>query len=79
MSCGIGETTGVTYHGTGVSTLSQHVSLVDGSANGTFVSRFDFVGQGSVPNFFMDEVMHITANANGTVTASFDVLDTSCH
>jgi hypothetical protein len=76
---GIGETTGVTYHGTGVSALSQRVSLVNGSATAKFVSRFDFVGQGSVPNFFMDEVMHITTNANGTVTASFDVLDTTCH
>jgi hypothetical protein len=76
---GGGETTGVTYHGTGVAALSQQVSLVNGSANGTFVSRFDFVGQGSVPNFFSDEVMHITANADGTVTASFDVLDTTCH
>ena len=73
----IGETTGV--HGPALPLCIDELSLVNCSADTKFVSRFDFIGQGSVPNFFIDQVMHITVNANGTVTASFNVLDTSCH
>ena len=76
---GIGETTGVTYHGTGVTRQDQQASSVNGSFTTTFVNRFDFMGQGSVPNFSTHETAHITFNEDGTLTASFDNFSTTCH
>ena len=76
---GVGETTGATYHGTGVTRMDQEASVVNGSFTSTFINRFDFIGHGSVPNFSVHETAHITLNEDGTMTVSFDKLSTTCH
>ncbi len=53
-------------------------SFINGQFQETFVNRFDFIGQGSAPNFTTHETFHVTVNANGTITASFDKLSDSC-
>lgn len=76
---GIGEVTGDVYHGTGVTRADQNVRLVNGSANATFIDRFDIVGTGGVPGFSVHETTHITFDANRIMTVSFDNLSMTCH
>jgi len=76
---GNGETTGAKYQATGVTREDFNGSFTNGSFNETFINRFDFMGQGSTPNFSVHETFHITVNANGTVSVSFDNFSTTCH
>jgi hypothetical protein len=75
---GTSESTGAKYRGTGVTTDNFGGSFVNGQARETFVNRFDFIGQGSAPNFTTHETLHITVNANGTITAFFDKFIGTC-
>lgn len=74
----VGETTGAVYHATGVTGEDQQVHFVNGSANITYVNRFDFVGDGAAPNFSTHQTAHITYNSNGTLTVFFDNFSTTC-
>ena len=75
---GTSETTGAKYRGTGVTTDNFGGSFTNGQFRETIVNRFDFIGQGSAPSFTDDETFHMTVNANGTITASFDKATVSC-
>jgi hypothetical protein len=75
---GTGETTGATYHGTGVTNDQFGGSFVNGQYQETFVNRFDFIGQGPGNNFSTHETAHVTINANGRVTTSFDNFSVNC-
>ena len=75
---GTGETTGDKYQGTGVTHQHMTGSFVNGQANFTFINRFDFIGQGPGNNFTVHETEHVTVNANGTVTVSFDNFTADC-
>jgi hypothetical protein len=75
---GTSRSTGAKYQGTGVTTETFGGSFVNGQNRDTFVNRFDFIGQGSAPNFTTHETFHITVNANGTITTTFDNLTVSC-
>ena len=75
---GTGETTGLKYQGTGVTSTSFKMSLQNGQANMTFVNRFDDIGQGPCNNFTVHETAHITFNADGTVTVFFDNFGVEC-
>jgi hypothetical protein len=75
---GIGETTGATYHATGVTQQSFKSSLQNGQSNLTFVNNFRMIGQGPDNNFLVHETLHITINANGTVTAFHDNFSADC-
>ena len=70
---GVGETTGLKYQGTGVTTDNFKMSFRNGQATETFVNRFDIIGQGPGNNLYLQETAHITVNANGTVTVLFDL------
>ena len=70
---GIGETTGLKYQGTGVTTDNIKASFQNGQATETFVNRFDIIGQGPGNNLYLQETAHVTLNANGTVTVFFDL------
>jgi hypothetical protein len=72
---GIGETTGDTYHATGV-TQDQFNATV--GVEETFVNNFRIIGQGPGNNYLVQEVFHITFNANGSITASFDKFSVDC-
>jgi hypothetical protein len=71
-----GQTTGDIWHGTGL-TIAFVANTHVGSET-SFVNNFRLIGPGSTVNFIVHEVMHITVNPDGTVTASFDNFSTSC-
>ena len=75
---GTGETTGDTYHATGLTETTFKMSLQNGQANSTFVNRFDIIGQGTGNNFTVHETAHITVNADGSVTVFFDNFGVEC-
>ena len=75
---GTGETTGLKYQATGVTSTSFKMSLQNGQANMTFVNRFDVIGQGPGNNFTVHETAHITFNADGTITVMFDNFSIEC-
>jgi hypothetical protein len=75
---GTGETTGDKYQGTGVTQQTFTASLQNGQANVTFVNNFRIIGQGPGNNYLVHETMHITFNADGTVTVNFDNLSIDC-
>jgi len=76
---GTGETTGATYRGVGVSLLVLNGSLINGAFNATSQDVFDFLGQGQTENFKIHETLHVTLNADGTLTASVDNFSATCH
>ena len=51
---------------------------VGAAAAATFPIAFELISKGSAPNFLMLMLMHMTFNANGSVTASFDHFMTEC-
>jgi hypothetical protein len=75
---GTGEVTGATYHATGVTRQSFKSSLQNGQANLTFVNNFRIIGQGPGNNFLVHETLHLTFNADGTLTVSLDNLTVDC-
>jgi hypothetical protein len=75
---GTGETTGARYNATGVTQQSFKSSLQNGQSNLTFVNNFRMIGQGPGNNYLVHETMHITINADGTVTVSHDNFSIDC-
>jgi hypothetical protein len=68
---GVGLTSGATYHATGV-TLGTTTTRANGGISDTFVNSFKIIGEGSAPNFLETDVIHLTVNANGVVTATVE-------
>jgi len=75
---GTGETTGAKYDGTGVTEQSFKSSLQNGKANLTYVNNFRIIGQGAGNNYLVHETMHITINADGTLTVFHDNFSIDC-
>jgi hypothetical protein len=72
---GIGMTTGLKYQGTGATTTSLSGNV---GQQMTFVNNFRIIGQGPGNNLLVHENSHVTIDANGNVTASFDDLSIDC-
>jgi len=68
---GEGLTSGATYHATG-ETLGTTTIRANGGISDTFVNNFKIIGEGSAPNFLETDVIHLTVNANGVVTATVE-------
>ena len=75
---GTGETTGVKYQATGVTQESFKSSLQNGQSNLTFVNNFRIIGQGPGNNYLVHETLHITFNADGSVTVFHDNFSVDC-
>ena len=75
---GTGETTGAKYQATGVTLESFKNSLQNGQANLTYVNNFRIIGQGPGNNFLVHETMHVSVNADGTVTVFHDNFSIDC-
>jgi len=75
---GVGQDTGATYHGTGVTQDHFSGSFNNGQFNETFVNNFRIIGQGSGNNFLIHENTHLTINANGDVTTTHDNFSADC-
>lgn len=75
---GIGVNTGAEYVVLGLTRETFNESLVNGSANLTFVNVFRIVGTGDTPSFVHNVVVHTTINANGDVTADVEIESLGC-
>jgi hypothetical protein len=75
---GTGETTGDKYQATGITQQTFKTSLQSGQVNLTFVNNFRIIGEGPGNNFLVHETMHITINADGTLTVLHDNFSVDC-
>jgi len=75
---GVGETTGVKYQATGVTQESFKTAFLNGQANLTLVNNFRIIGQGPGNNYLVHETLHLTINANGTITFVHDNFSAAC-
>jgi hypothetical protein len=71
---GVGDATGAIYMATGV-TQSRFKST---GRQTTFINNFRIIGQGRGNNFLVQQLMHVTVNANGQITAEFDGARVDC-
>jgi hypothetical protein len=72
---GIGRITGDKYQATGVTQDNYNGNV---GTQHTFVNNFRIIGQGSGNNLLVHQLVHMTVNANGEVTASVDNLSVEC-
>ena len=76
---GVGETTGQTYHATGITEESfPKTSFQNGQANFSFVNNFRIIGQGAGNNYLVHENFHMTFSANGALTVTHDNFSIDC-
>jgi hypothetical protein len=73
---GVGLTTGAKYS---LSNSVNEQETLAGASEETINQTYDVIGQGQVPNFVVHSLLHITVNANGTVTAFVDNFTSTCH
>lgn len=77
---GTGETTGDTYHGTGITRFDLTASVNEFPTEFTFVNNFYMIGTtSSGGKLLIHETAHITVDANGQTTANFDKPSVTCH
>jgi hypothetical protein len=69
-------TSGATYQAPGG--FWVELNATPGAQVDTEVGVFNLIGQGSAPDFRQGGVLHITVDANGTVTASIDNGGSTC-
>ena len=72
---GIGETTGDSYQGTGVTRTDLNAGV---GQTITFVNNFRIIGHGPGNNFQVHQLLHITINASGTATLIADHVGIDC-
>jgi hypothetical protein len=75
---GVGLTTGAIYHATGETLGTTTIRTKKGGISDTFVNNFKIIGEGSAPNFLQTDVIHLTVNAKGEVTASVEQSTIRC-
>jgi hypothetical protein len=75
---GIGETTGSTYQGNGVTTQHFSFHLVGGHGVTSFVDSFQIVGQGSTPSFRIHETTHMEMAPDGSLAITHDQVSVDC-
>lgn len=73
---GIGQKTGLTYRGSGVTQEEIKGSLKNGKYIDAFINNFKIVGNGI--NYRIHSNTHITVNANGETTATVDNFTSDC-
>ena len=69
---------GNTYVGNEEDSLHLNVSLSGSTGEENVPLTFSEISQGSAPNFEMHALLHITINADGTVTVSFSHFTAAC-
>lgn len=75
---GEGLTSGDKYQSTGVGEEQIHGSFVNGQFSSTFILNIGIIGQGSGNDAVLHGQTHVTINANGEVTTSFDNFSADC-
>lgn len=64
---GVGETTGAVYEATGVT--QTRISSIGPTT--TFINNFRIIGPGPGNNLLIQQLMHVTVNGKGEITAEF--------
>lgn len=72
---GTGLTTGDKYHRTGATNSEFNAKVGEQT---TVVDSFNIIGQGNGNNFLVHVTLHITVNANGTVTSEVFDFSVEC-
>lgn len=75
---GVGQTTGDSYRGVGVTQSHFSGSLQNGQFSTTSINNFHIVGQGPGNNFRLHENFHVTFNANGELSVVHDNFSATC-
>ena len=75
---GTGLTTGDSYNATGVTQEHDSIALTGGATEFTFINNFRIVGTGPDNNLLVHQTVHVTINANGTVTTVIDNTSVEC-
>ena len=75
---GVGLTTGEKYQGTGVTRFDTNMNVAGFPFTFTFVNNFRIIGQGTDNNFLVHENVHVTINADGTMTVFVDNFSVAC-
>jgi hypothetical protein len=75
----VGDITGAVYQATGVTQGTFKGSLQNGQFTATDVNNYRLIGQGPGNNLLIHEVSHITVNANGDTTVTFDKPSVECN
>ena len=79
---GTGEASGASYrvNATAHAEFNIDVDPVTNTGEETFpLATEQLIGQGNVPNANVQLFIHVTVNADGTLTASIDHIRASCH
>ena len=74
---GVGLTSGATYHATGETQGTTTIKATGGISD-TFVNNFKIIGEGRAPNYLQTDVVHLTVNAQGVVTATVEKVTIRC-
>ena len=75
---GVGDVSGAQYQATGETQEVVKGSFTNGQFNDTYVNNFKIIGQGPENNFLIHENLHITINADGTMTSFVDNFSADC-
>lgn len=75
---GVSSESGTLYQGTGVTQSEFKGSLNNGQTSFTFVNNFRIIGQGADNNYLVHENVHVTINANNTLTVDIDNFSIEC-
>lgn len=75
---GTGSVSGDTYHATGQTQYTSSGSLVNGQFSYTYVNNFRIIGQNTGNNYIVHQNVHVTANADGTITSYVDNFTADC-
>lgn len=72
---GVGQATGAIYHATG---QTQQITTTRFGESTSFINRFHLVSSGPGTTLIVFETLHLTINANGTLTSFLDNLRIEC-
>jgi hypothetical protein len=75
---GVGVPSGITYHGVGGDWVEFNAKPPFPVA-ATFTNVFGLISTGSSPNFVVTETLHMTVNADGTMTANVARFSITCN
>ena len=76
---GVGLTTGDVYNAVGVTQEQDSIPLTGGASEFTFINNFRLIGPGPNNNLQVHQTIHVTINADGTVTTVIDNTSVDCN
>ncbi len=75
---GVGLITGDNYNATGVTQEQDGIPLQLSAFEFSFINNFRIIGQGPDNNLLVHQTIHVTINADGTVTTVVDNTSVEC-